>query len=210
MMGKLYLGCKPSVLNGTEKIFQPSKTMVLPQEYTFQSQMPPVLNQGQTNMCVTYAVGSHVDWNINMSKKTLCKDNNVDRKGIYSARTTMGDNGMQIKEALNYLKSKGVKTNVGVMKIDNYAKVNSEINLKQALIANGPCVGGLMCYNDSTEFWKKGYNKPLGGHAISIVGYTKDGFIIRNSWGTSYGKGGYSILKYSDFNNFFELWTIID
>lgn len=211
MMKNMFYGCTPSVLDGTENKFTSISTLKVPQEYSFQNQMPPVLNQGATNMCVTYAVGSHLDWNLNMTTKMKCKDNNVDRKAIYSARTTFGDNGMTFKDALNFIKNKGVKTNMGIVKIDNYAKVNSSELLKQALIVNGPCVGGLMVYNDTTEFWKKMYgNNQLGGHAIAIVGYNKDGFIIRNSWGTTYGNGGYAILKYSDFNNFFEVWTIID
>lgn len=212
MMGnKIYLGCKPSILDGTEKKFEPSKTMKIPDEYSFQSQMSVVLNQGSTNMCVTYALASHIDWNINMSKKTKCKDNNVDKNAIYSARTMSGDNGMTFKEALDYVKNKGVKTNVGFIKIDNYARVASELALKQALIANGPCIGGLMCYNSNYEFWKGSYGEtPLGGHAISIIGYNKDGFIIRNSWGTYWGKGGYCVLRYEDVPKFFEIWTIID
>jgi C1A family cysteine protease len=38
-----------------------------------------------------------------------------------------------------------------------------------------------------------------GGHAVSVVGYTADRFIIRNSWGTSWGdKGfGYASLAYA-------------
>ena len=38
-----------------------------------------------------------------------------------------------------------------------------------------------------------------GGHAVSIVGYTQDRFIVRNSWGTSWGdKGfGYASLAYA-------------
>ena len=210
-MSKIYLGCSPSKLDGMEPKFKPTSTLPIPVEYSFQSQMPPVLNQGQTNMCVAYALGSHIDWNIDMDKKTKCKDNNVDRKAIYSARSESGDNGMSFKEALSYVKNIGVKTNVGLVKIDHYAMIGSEIGLKQALIANGPCLGGLMCYNDYTEFWNKGFSdKALGGHAVAIVGYNKDGFIIRNSWGTSYGKGGYALMKYSDFNKFFEIWTIID
>ena len=38
-----------------------------------------------------------------------------------------------------------------------------------------------------------------GGHAIALVGYTPDRFIVRNSWGTSWGdKGfGYASLAYA-------------
>jgi hypothetical protein len=28
------------------------------------------------------------------------------------------------------------------------------------------------------------------GHAFAIVGYTRDGFIVQNSWGASWGRGG--------------------
>ena len=31
-----------------------------------------------------------------------------------------------------------------------------------------------------------------GGHAVSFVGYDPDGFIVRNSWGTSWGDGGFA------------------
>ncbi len=31
-----------------------------------------------------------------------------------------------------------------------------------------------------------------GGHAIALVGYTTTGFIVRNSWGTNWGDGGYA------------------
>jgi C1A family cysteine protease len=75
---------------------------------------------------------------------------------------------------------------------------------------NGPCFGALPVYNFYNAFWQKDYGDELEGlHAVSIVGYTKDSFIIRNSWGKSYGKDGYYELKNEDINNFIELWTII-
>lgn len=38
-----------------------------------------------------------------------------------------------------------------------------------------------------------------GGHAIAIVGYTQDGFIIQNSWGPSWGNKGFAVLPYEDW-----------
>lgn len=38
-----------------------------------------------------------------------------------------------------------------------------------------------------------------GGHAIAIVGYSPQGFIIQNSWGPDWGAGGFALLPYEDF-----------
>ncbi|MBI3654474.1 MAG: C1 family peptidase [Acidobacteria bacterium] len=37
------------------------------------------------------------------------------------------------------------------------------------------------------------------GHAVAIVGYTKEGFIIQNSWGESWGNKGFALLPYEDY-----------
>lgn len=37
------------------------------------------------------------------------------------------------------------------------------------------------------------------GHAVALVGYTRDGFIVQNSWGKSWGSGGFALLPYEDF-----------
>jgi hypothetical protein len=37
------------------------------------------------------------------------------------------------------------------------------------------------------------------GHAVAIVGYTRDGFIIQNSWGENWGNGGFALLPYEDW-----------
>lgn len=38
-----------------------------------------------------------------------------------------------------------------------------------------------------------------GGHAVAIVGYTPQGFVIQNSWGAGWGAGGFAFLPYEDF-----------
>ncbi|HYK46931.1 MAG TPA: C1 family peptidase [Parafilimonas sp.] len=37
------------------------------------------------------------------------------------------------------------------------------------------------------------------GHAVAIVGYTREGFIIQNSWGRGWGNKGFAVLPYEDW-----------
>lgn len=38
-----------------------------------------------------------------------------------------------------------------------------------------------------------------GGHAVALVGYTHQGFIVQNSWGKGWGAGGFALLPYEDY-----------
>lgn len=38
-----------------------------------------------------------------------------------------------------------------------------------------------------------------GGHAFAIIGYTREGFVVQNSWGTTWGYSGFAILPYTDW-----------
>ncbi len=47
-----------------------------------------------------------------------------------------------------------------------------------------------------------------GGHAFVIVGYNVRGFVIQNSWGTSWGTGGLALLTYEDWiENAMDCWV---
>lgn len=47
------------------------------------------------------------------------------------------------------------------------------------------------------------------GHAFAIVGYTREGFIIQNSWGTEWGRGGFAVLTYEDWiENAMDCWVV--
>lgn len=48
-----------------------------------------------------------------------------------------------------------------------------------------------------------------GAHAMTIVGYDMDGFIVENSWGKSWGDNGYCNLSFEDAKKYvFETWVI--
>lgn len=48
----------------------------------------------------------------------------------------------------------------------------------------------------------------LGGHAFALVGYNHVGFLVQNSWGEGWGKGGYATLPYDDWlDNAYDAWV---
>lgn len=62
-----------------------------------------------------------------------------------------------------------------------------------------------------SDFWIIPHQKALpsdGAHAFAIVGYTRDGFILHNSWGPEWGTGGRAILTYDDWTeNAMDCWV---
>lgn len=208
-------GFKMSKLDGTEYQFNVNSNASLPETFSYKKFLPGVLNQGEKSICVPCALSAHLDWNYNVDHEgRIFKNNKISLDDIYNARKDKSkDNGMQIKEALDFLRKTGVRSKNGILKIKHYAMIPSYIALKYALIMNGPCIGALRVYNENkTDFWNRDFKGQdfLGGHAVAIIGYDKNGFIIRNSWGGSYGRGGYATISYDDAGKFLELWTIYD
>ena len=49
-----------------------------------------------------------------------------------------------------------------------------------------------------------------GNHAFVIVGYTRQGFIIQNSWGKEWGNCGFAILSYKEWlKNGLDVWVAV-
>lgn len=76
-------------------------------------------------------------------------------------------------------------------------------SVKQAL-QHGPLVTTLEVYADFMAYgggvYKHVTGEMLGGHAVSIIGYddAKQAYIIRNSWGQSWGENGFGYVSYDD------------
>ena len=104
-----------------------------------------------------------------------------------------------------------------------YQRLIQELGTLKGCLASGfPFVFGFTCYEsfEGPEVAKTGVlampksgEKVVGGHAVLCVGYddTAQQFTIRNSWGTSWGQGGYFKMPYAYLTNArlaTDLWTI--
>lgn len=48
----------------------------------------------------------------------------------------------------------------------------------------------------------------LGGHAYAIVGYNEVGFLVKNSWGSDWGRKGFATLPYDDWlQSAYDAWV---
>lgn len=83
----------------------------------------------------------------------------------------------------------------------SYTLSSDEYDIRHNIYCWGPVSSGILVYPDFYTFDTKtiykwdGYGDPVGGHAIEIVGWGEENgikyWIIKNSWGTEWGDGGY-------------------
>lgn len=156
---------------------------------------------------------------------------------VYNNRSNQSSVGMYGRDVMNILKNCGIcpessypyekvqaKNDIDKKlyfeaknyKVYGYARVSTIDGLKRALYTNGPCYISFPVYNHTTRLWKQHKNcfdvgeKQLGGHAMTVVGYNRKGFIIRNSWGMFWDNKGYCMYPYSDWGCHYEIWTMVD
>ena len=112
---------------------------------------------------------------------------------IYNQRSNKENNGMQINEALSFVKNK-------LKLISSYGKVLSEDYIKKCLFTNGPMIFALPVRNQDDKYFWKG-NDIIGYHAITCTGFNDKGFSLLNSWGKSWANNGTTILPFTDYKN---------
>lgn len=90
-------------------------------------------------------------------------------------------------------------------KIKSYARTTDINTIKKALHDYGAVYVGFAVFSDFS-YYKTGYYEHKSGykrgyHAVAIVGYDKEGWKVKNSWGTGWGDNGYFWIKYNQMDN---------
>lgn len=190
-----HFGFTQSNLDGTELRYNTIGSK-LPEEYELKD-LPEIVDQGSSPICMSAVLSDQVNWKLNYIKEY----GKLGISDIYDLSKKRID-GLNPKEAYQLLLSKTKYP------FKRYAIVGSEIAAKNAILSNGILMIALPVKSMNNDFWNG--NDELGGHAVSLVGWNNDGFILRNSWGTSYGNLGYYNFPYSDFDKIIESWILID
>lgn len=95
--------------------------------------------------------------------------------------------------------------------VTEYKAVSQDhTNIRTALADGDPVVMGFSVYESFESAavaasgkvpLPKSSEQLLGGHCVLIVGYDKTGYIVRNSWGASWGMKGYFHVPFDYFEN---------
>lgn len=146
---------------------------------------------------------------------------------IYYHRLNKPSNGMFGRDVFSIMKHVGVATeklyrsfnisprkaykDATARKITGYVTLTTSDALQRALCDIGPAYILLPYYSRSTRFWMKTHasNYRHGYHAVAVIGYNRDGFIIMNSWGNDWGINGRALLGYEFWHLVQEVWVPI-
>lgn len=189
-----------------------------------QGAVTPVKNQGSCGSCWAFSATETMESHYQIASGKLlelapqslvnCALNPHHcggKGGCHGATPQIGFNhtiahGIALASDVPYVAEEQVCTQyAAAVKASGYVKnpVNSAIGLETALATKGP-----VSINAAAGPWKSygggifqgcstgnANDSNIVDHAIQVVGYTKDAWIVRNSWGPDWGEGGYIRLS---------------
>lgn len=204
------------------------KTVKLPKTLDYRNVLPPIRDQGVQGSCSAMTAAVMKEWH---EMRELNYRNYMSPQFVYNLRPNKPQEGMIPRDTMKILKNKGIvpekiypygsrsKIDESLLrsasnfKIEGFARVNTIYGAKSALISDGPLYVGFPVYSETNpKFWiqQNPRDEFLGGHAVAIVGWNKDSFIVRNSWGTNWGDRGYTYYPFTEWGSHWEMWTAID
>lgn len=129
----------------------------------------------------------------------------VKRNGLVDnacAPYTMGSDGKDVA-CTNFCQNQKARTFKIAGSNNPSGWMGSAAKVKEAL-KKGPLVTSMTVYDDFLTYsggvYKSVSNRSVGGHAVSIVGYSDEGryWIVRNSWGEDWGEHGFVRVSWDD------------
>lgn len=182
-----------------------------------------VKDQQSCGSCYTFASAAALEALYFLDKGTLVDLSNQQLLDCTSSYGNQGCNGGLMVPCYKYVKEKGIekfsdytyKNKVGscaynaqkvVYKNGGYAEVpKNDFTQLRAAVKKIPVSVAVMADNDAFKLYKSGVISSNCGtqldHAILAVGYGSGFWIVKNSWGSSWGEEGYVRIASGSQNN---------
>ena len=201
-MDNYLLNITRSPLDGRDYIYK--STLESPPIYDLRPFLLPVRDQGKQGSCyalasstmkeyqefIDYGLQDYLSPQFIYNQRDNLYDNNPDNdSGMYGRNVMriLKDKGICLESSYPYGTletreqiSENLYQEASHHKIKSYAFISELENLKNSLVQNGPCLITFPVYNYGMEMWKpESANQTFrGGHAMVVVGYTHESFII--------------------------------
>jgi C1A family cysteine protease len=219
---KTHIGKDYEVDVGTTNETKPHSTLkTAPTSLDYRKYMNTAKDQGNCGSCWSFCTTSVIEAVVNIKKGVLnrfseqqlidCDSSNNGCDGGHPQNAFQfikKNNGLTLESTYPYEEKQGTcKKVTNEYTITNYKRVTDgdEDNLKDLLNNYGPIAIGMDASTISFQLYKKGTifsddncKKLVLNHCVTLVGYGSnadgDYWIVRNSWGTSWGDNGYFLL----------------
>lgn len=204
------------------------KSIEIPIKVDYRDIMLPIRDQGSQGSCAAMSAAAMKEW---QEIKDVELNEYLSPQFIYNSRENKDTEGMTNRDLMKILQNKGVCLETlypygtkkepseeaikqaELFRINNYARIYTLNELKQALFIKGPCIIAVPVYNYTDRMWHKNTEDEfLGGHDMCVVGYDDElnCLWIRNSWGVGFAESGYVKMSYQDFEDAWEWWSSVD
>ena len=188
--------------------------------------MKRVRNQGDVGSCVAMSAAAMKEYQEYLDTG---ESRQMSPMFVYNTRKNYPDSGMFLRDAMKILQKQGIclekecpysqqkPSDVSEAacisalnyRIKSYARIYTMLELKNSLRENGPALICFPVYRQFGRIWEKS-GTCNGYHCMTVVGWNKNGFEIRNSWGVIWDFDGHITYPYDDWGAHTEIWTSVD
>jgi len=205
--------------NGSEHYYVQGSSLPASVDWRQKGYVNAVKNQGQYGDCYAFATTAALEGQYKKKTGQLVSLSEQQIADCSQAYGNKAGNGGNPQNSFDYVKDHGIayendypyiakdeqckKVSVSPVKVSGYTEIaqNDEASLTNAVASVGPIPVAIDASLHSFQFYSSGVYSDSKcsstnlDHAVTVVGYgTNKGqnyFIIRNSWGTTWGEEGY-------------------